>query len=66
MSSRTLPIMVAVSLACTACTGGNRSNEWEDIDYSKVYNRAGQRDIDADYKKPSIVGCVDDDLFNCR
>lgn len=53
-------------LVCGACAqqGGG---EWANIDYSKVYKAAGERrDIDTGYKAPSVVGCIDDDLFNCK
>lgn len=69
MSSRLLPMILTVSLGCSACAGGQggvRRGEWEDIDYSKVYKAAGQRDTDANYKMPTVTNCVDDDLYNCN
>jgi len=66
MLARAVPVLFAVTLTCSACAGGKR-DEWADIDYSKVYKAAGQsRDVDSGYKQPSVIGCVDDDLFNCR
>jgi hypothetical protein len=64
----TRPAIMAIAtfFFCSACAqrGGD---DWANIDYSKVYKAAGQRrDIDSDYKSPSVVGCVDDDLFNCK
>ena len=59
-------ITVMMLFACGACAqkGGD---DWSNIDYSKVYRAAGERrDNDARYKSPSVLGCVDDDLFNCR
>lgn len=54
-----------VLFACGACA--QKNDEWSNIDYSKVYKAAGERrDIDSGYKAPSVIGCVDDDLFNCK
>lgn len=49
----------------TACGGGQRS-QWDDIDYSSVYRAYERRQNDSGYTPPSIVGCVDDDLYNCK
>jgi hypothetical protein len=56
--------MLATLLVVTGCGGGARS-AWDDIDYSKV--RGGQaRENDPVYTAPTVVGCTDDDLYNCR
>lgn len=53
-------------LACAACAP-QRNDDWSGIDYSKVYKAAGERrDVDSGYKAPSVIGCVDDDLYNCK
>ncbi len=67
MLSRALPILLALSLGCSACAGGQKHNEWDDIDYTGVYKRAEKRESDSSYKLPPTVrGCVDDDLYNCK
>lgn len=57
--------MMSICLA-TACAGGSKSNRWEDIDYTPVYKAYENRQNDTGYVPPSVVGCVDDDLYNCR
>lgn len=60
-------MLFSVTIACSACAGAKKNDEWSNIDYSKVYRAAGQnRDIDTGYKAPSVLGCVDDDLYNCK
>ena len=54
--------MMMLCLLLCACAKSN--SNW-DIDYSSVY-RAGNREIDSGYQQPSVIGCVDDDLFNCQ
>lgn len=67
MFARLVPVVFSVVITCGACAPGEK-DEWSNIDYSKVYKAAGERrDIDSGYKAPaSVVGCVDDDLYNCR
>lgn len=66
MLARLEIIAVMVLFACGACAQ-QKQNTWDNIDYSKVYKAAGERrDIDTGYRAPSVVGCVDDDLYNCR
>jgi len=67
MFARTVPVLFAItiSISCSACAG-SKKDEWSNMDYSKVYKAAGQRDIDTGYKAPSVIGCVDDDLYNCK
>lgn len=65
MFARFVPLFCTITLAASACAG--KKDEWSDIDYSKVYRAAGERrDIDSGYKSPTVLGCVDDDLYNCR
>lgn len=66
MSLRTEITMVAIFFVCSACAQRS-TDDWSNIDYSKVYKAAGaRRDIDNTYRAPSVIGCVDDDLFNCK
>lgn len=65
MPNRTTPIVLSVLFACTAC-GPGKQDAWANIDYSKVYKAASQRSIDDTYRQPSVVGCVNDDLYMCR
>lgn len=57
-------VMFALLLTAAACAKKS-SGAWEDIDYSKVHNRAA-RENDSTYVAPTIANCVDDDLYNCR
>lgn len=67
MSARWLAILLAAALTCSACGGGSRkTDDWDNIDYTNVYRKAAQREADRVYKLPTVRGCVDDDLFNCR
>ncbi|MDX2073157.1 MAG: hypothetical protein SFX19_02185 [Alphaproteobacteria bacterium] len=54
-----------VLFTCIACAP-KQNDKWTNIDYSKVYKAAGEREIDNRYRSPTVVGCVDDDLFNCK
>jgi hypothetical protein len=57
--------LMAVIFCFSGCarTGGN---QWENLDYSKVYRENARRENDTSYVTPSVLGCTDDDLFNCR
>ena len=57
-------MIFAVLLDVAACAK-KTSNDWGDIDYSKVHNR-DVRENDSSYVAPTIANCVDDDLYNCR
>lgn len=49
----------------SGCAAQKRQQQWGDIDYSKVRNREA-RENDNNYTPPSVVSCVDDDLYNCK
>jgi hypothetical protein len=53
------------SFLLPACAS-QQKNQWENIDYSPVYKAYGDQGNDAGYTPPSVLGCVDDDLYNCR
>jgi hypothetical protein len=55
----------ALALSVSACAAPKKRSTWDDIDYSKVRNRSA-RENDGSYIPPSVVSCMDDDLFNCR
>lgn len=40
-----------------------KKSAWDGT-YEKVYQRRGEND--SSYKAPSVVSCVDDDLYNCN
>lgn len=61
--SKTTLLAVCVLIACS---GGGRHKEWEDLDYSRVYKHYGERENDPGYTQPSILNCVNDDLYNCN
>jgi len=59
-----LPLVILSLLMLTGCarTGGN---EWENLDYSRIARENYRRENDQSYTPPSVIGCVDDDLYNC-
>lgn len=59
------PNILLVMCLVSACSGGKR-NQWDDVDYSRVYKAYETRENDSSYTQPSITGCVDDDLYNCK
>ena len=61
---RHISTTLAVLLAASACSGG-RHSEWDNIDYSSVYRKAGESENDSGYRAPRIIGCIDEDLYNC-
>lgn len=54
-----------IGLVVAGCASQKRQQKWNDIDYSKVRDRSA-RENDSNYTQPTIVGCVDDDLINCK
>jgi hypothetical protein len=57
-------MVTAAALMLTACYQSH--NDWENLDYTSVYRAYENRQNDMRYKPPSILGCIDDDLINCR
>lgn len=53
-------IITAIVSACVT-----KKNEWQDLDYSSVYRYYQKREIDSGYTPPSM-GCMDEDLYNCK
>ena len=65
MQLRTLVHIVSlVAVLCITDGCAKRKSEWDSPDYSRVYQRA--RENDSAYKVPSVVNCVNDDLYNCN
>ncbi|MGE0754660.1 MAG: hypothetical protein AB7L92_05820 [Alphaproteobacteria bacterium] len=59
-----LPLFCAAVLLMS-CAGGQKS-QWDNLDYSSVYRKAGEKqEYDTGYT-PSYSGCVDDDLIGCE
>jgi len=58
-------IMVATALIMLAGCAPPHS-QWDDIDYSSVYKKAQENDPNYTPPIQSVVGCVDDDLYNCN
>lgn len=56
-------VVMLSALLLTACSS-NRQAGWNDIDYSRVH--ATGRENDSAYTQPSVLNCVDDDLYNCN
>lgn len=58
-----LILMAALTITPLAACAKKSSHDW-DGSYTRVYQRA--RENDSGYVQPSVVNCVDDDLYNCR
>lgn len=56
-----LSILLLAVLTLASCA--KKTSVW-DGNYGRVYERAGEND--SSYTAPSVAGCVDDDLFNCK
>lgn len=42
-------------------------DEWSEIDYARIARDNYRRENDMNYiPPPSVIGCTDDDLINCR
>ena len=60
-----LPFLIAPLLLCACEKEGH--NVWSDIDYAKIARDNYRRENDSGYTAPpSVLGCTDDDLYNCR
>jgi hypothetical protein len=59
-------IILSIAIGLAACSQNSRRSEWDSIDYTRVYERQRSRENDSSYRQPTVVGCMDDDLFNCR
>ena len=53
-------LMITIMFALASC-GGQKKNQWEDLDYSSVYRKAGERENDSGYTSPT-GSCIDDDM----
>jgi hypothetical protein len=62
---RSSNLLLTVCLLAAACAGGKRT-QWDNVDYTPVYKAYGERENDPAYTQPSVIGCVDDDLYNCK
>lgn len=49
----------------SACGPAQRS-EWDTMDYSRIIRQNRGYENDNAYEQPSVLSCVDDDLYNCR
>jgi len=58
-------LVVISALLFPACAR-NSADDWEDIDYVKIAGENYHRENDTSYTAPSVIGCVDDDLYNCK
>lgn len=59
-------LVLPALLALGACEKVGK-NEWSDIDYARVARENYNRENDKFYvPPPSVLGCTDDDLYNCR
>jgi hypothetical protein len=64
MHQRFLPVLAALYFL-PACANKSHGN-WDNIDYTPVYKAYENRQNDSSYQQPSVISCVDDDLYNCR
>lgn len=51
-------------LALSGCSKPG-ADEWSHIDYARIARENYRRENDAAYTPPRVIGCVDDDLYNC-
>ena len=59
-------MFLVIALTLVGCAK-NEKNEWENIDYGRIARENYRRENDNTYMPPpSVEGCVDDDLYNCR
>lgn len=57
-------LMTALAAVAALPGCGSRGHgAWDSPDYSRVYQRV--KDNDSGYIAPSVINCVDDDLYNC-
>ena len=62
---KTYPVLLLALMLTAACEKVGK-NEWSEIDYSRVARDNYNRQNDGNYVPPSVLGCVDDDLYNCN
>jgi hypothetical protein len=62
--------MLALLIVCllAACATARQQSQWDDIDYSRIAQQNQARENDANYRPPvpTVIGCSDDDLYNCK
>lgn len=65
MRKHLLLLCVTPLLLC-ACEREGK-NVWSDIDYARIARENHRQENDSYYvPPPSVLGCTDDDLYNCR
>lgn len=42
-----------------------QQDDWSNIDYAKIARENYRRENDPSYVPPNVIGCTDDDLYNC-
>lgn len=53
-------------LLLVSCAGTSRKSEWDNLDYSSVYRKAGEnKEYDTNYT-PSFNSCVDNEFVHCE
>lgn len=55
--------VICMSLMLAACT--QHPSDWDNIDYSRIARDNQRRENDRNYV-PTVIGCADDDLYNCK
>jgi hypothetical protein len=59
-------LMMLTLLMLSACANAAK-DEWANIDYERIARDNQRRENDNAYTPPlSVIGCVDDDLYNCN
>ena len=41
------------------------NDDWRNIDYARIARDNYRLENDTQYVPPNVLGCVDDDLYNC-
>lgn len=55
-------LLIAALCSCTQ----NRRSEWDTLDYTGVYQANRGYENDSRYSQPSVLSCIDEDLYNCH
>jgi hypothetical protein len=58
-------LIFIIPMMLLAGCGPSNKDVWSDIDYAKVARENYRRENDSAYTPPHVLGCVDDDLYNC-
>ena len=63
-----LSIALAAYLALSGCSTAGHNSEWDNIDYERIARDNQRLENDSSYvpPRPTVTGCIDEDLYNCN